>query len=254
MADSIHLWRALVGWMGGLLILVSTFAILAPLNLGGFEIGHAGDDRKGVARSGTTDEARHRIVRALRIIAPVYGGMTAALFGLLAICGDTAFVALCHAMGTLSTRGISPVGGLSGSRAGMPGEVAIAVFLLPAVSLRGFGVLSRRRIGPRFSDPQIQLMLISVVAITLLLFLRSFAGATEVDRQDNLVAALRAVWGSLFTVLSFLTTTGFESQDWRTMQLWSHLPDPGIVLLAVVNLALWLCYYRLMRRGYRLKA
>ena len=115
----------------------------------------------------------------------------------------------------------------------MPGEVAIAVFLLPAVSLRGFGVLSRRRIGPRFSDPQIQLMLISVVAITLLLFLRSFAGATEVDRQDNLVAALRAVWGSLFTVLSFLTTTGFESQDWRTMQLWSHLPDPGIVLLAV---------------------
>ena len=52
-AESIHLWRALVGWMGGLLILVSTFAILAPLNLGGFEIGHAGDDRKGVARSGT---------------------------------------------------------------------------------------------------------------------------------------------------------------------------------------------------------
>ena len=28
----------------------------------------------------------------------------------------------------------------------------------------------------------------------------------------------------------------------------------GVVLLAVVNLALWLWAYRLMRRGYRLKA
>ncbi len=76
-------------------------------------------------------------------------------------------------------------------------------------------------------------MLISVVGVTAVLFLRSFAGAAEIDRQDNLVAAARGVWGSLFTVLSFLTTTGFESHDWRTMQLWSDLPDPGIVLLAV---------------------
>ena len=51
--------------------------------------------------------------------------------------------------------------------------------------------------------------------------------------QDNLTAALQAVWGSLFTVLSFLTTTGFESHDWRAMQIWSDLPDPGIILLGV---------------------
>ena len=229
--EPIHLWRAIVGWVGGLLVLVASFAILAPLNLGGFELGHAGDDRRGIARSGTVAEGSQRIGRALRIIGPVYGGMTLALFMLLLLCGDTPFVALCHAMGTLSTSGISPVGGLAGGRAGMMGEVAIAFFLLPAVSLRGFGVLSRRRIGPRFSDPQIQLMLISVVGVTAILFLRSFWGASEIDRQDNLVAAARALWGSLFTVLSFLTTTGFESHDWRTMQLWSDLPDPGLVVL-----------------------
>ena len=231
--EPIHLWRALVGWMGGLLVLVATFAILAPLNLGGFEIGAAGDDRRGIARSGTVDEGRRRIARALRVIGPIYGGMTGALFVLLVVSGDTPFVALCHAMATLSTSGVSPVGGLAGGRSGIAGEIAIALFLLPAVSLRGFGLLSRRRIGPRFSDPQIQLMLISVVGVTAVLFLRSFVGAAEIDRQDNLFAAARAIWGSLFTVLSFLTTTGFESRDWRTMQLWSDLPDPGIVLLAV---------------------
>ena len=56
-------------------------------------------------------------------------------------------------------------------------------------------------------------MLIVVLGITLLLFLRSFVGAAEIARQDNLLAAGRAVWGSLFTVLSS-TTTGFESRDW----------------------------------------
>ncbi len=34
-------------------------------------------------------------------------------------------------------------------------------------------------------------------------------------------------------MLSFLTTTGFESHDWRAMQIWSDLPDPGTILLGV---------------------
>ena len=55
--EPLHLWRALVGWAGGLLVLVTAFAILAPLNLGGFEIGQAGDGRRSGARSGTVDEA-----------------------------------------------------------------------------------------------------------------------------------------------------------------------------------------------------
>ena len=34
----LELWRAQVGWMGGLLIWVAAAAVLAPLNLGGFEV------------------------------------------------------------------------------------------------------------------------------------------------------------------------------------------------------------------------
>ena len=36
--DSLHLWRALIGWVGGFMVLIATFSVLAPLNLGGFEI------------------------------------------------------------------------------------------------------------------------------------------------------------------------------------------------------------------------
>ena len=36
--EAVHLWRAQVGWMGGLVILVAAAAILAPVNLGGAEV------------------------------------------------------------------------------------------------------------------------------------------------------------------------------------------------------------------------
>ena len=231
-ADPLHLWRALVGWLGGLMILATAFAILAPLNLGGFEIGQSGASLGDGVRSGTIEEASRRIVRAIRQIAPIYGGATGVLAIVLVAAGDRPLVAVCHAMAALSTSGISPVGGVTGTASGRIGEMAIALFLLPAVSQRGMDFRRWRR-NPRFSDPQVQLMLISVIGITVVLFLRSFVGAAEIDRQDNLTAALQAVWGSVFTVLSFLTTTGFESHDWRAMQLWSDLPDPGTILLGV---------------------
>jgi trk system potassium uptake protein TrkH len=233
-AEPLHLWRALVGWMGGLLVLVTAFGILAPLNLGGFEIGQAGPGRVEGARSGTIEEASRRILRVATTIAPVYAGFTLALALALTLAGDRAFVALCHAMAALSTSGISPVGGIEGAASGRLGEVALAIFLLPAISSRAFASgRARRRRAARLYDPQVELMLISVVGITAVLFLRSFVGAVEIDRQDNLAAALQAIWGSLFTVLSYLTTTGFVSHDWRAMQLWSDLPEPGTILLAV---------------------
>ncbi len=232
LAEPLHLWRAIVGWMGGLMVLVTAFAILAPLNLGGFEIGLSASGREA-SRGSTVEEANRRILRSLRQITPLYAGLTAALALALVLAGDRPFVAVCHAMATLSTSAISPVGGIAGSQSGRLGEIAIAIFLLPAVSHRGFSLYSRRRRGPRLSDPQIQLMLITVLGVTTILFLRSFIGAAEIDRQDNLMAALQALWGSIFTVLSFLTTTGFESHDWRATQLWSDLPNPSTILLGV---------------------
>ncbi len=35
---AVHLWRGMVAWFGGLVTLVAAFAILAPRNLGGFEV------------------------------------------------------------------------------------------------------------------------------------------------------------------------------------------------------------------------
>ena len=229
----VHLWRALVGWAGGLMILVAAFAVLAPLNLGGFEIVRASRSEGDVRQSLSVPSARERIVRCLRVIAPVYLLFTGLLATLLMIAGDRPFVALCHAMSTLATSGISPIGGPAVSRGGFGSEMLIAIFLFAAVSHRVLTVRFSRGRSPRLRDPEVQLMLISVLAVTVVLFLRAFVGAIEADRQANLLAAAQAVWGSLFTVLAHLTTAGFESRYWLTTQIWSRLEAPGIILLGV---------------------
>ena len=231
--EPLHLWRALVGWLGGLMILVAAFAVLAPMNLGGFEI---------VARDGSSvpgrrlvslELAHDRVVRYLRIIAPLYAGFTGLLALLLIFAGDPPFVAFSHAMSTLATSGISPIGGAALAPSGAAGEAMIFIFFGTAVSHRLFLVGHFGLVLPGLRDPQVQLMLISVLGITALLFLRAFIGAVEAEREADLVNAVRAVWGSLFTVLSYLTTTGFESRDWLAMQVWSRLEAPGIILLGV---------------------
>ncbi len=44
---------------------------------------------------------------------------------------------------------------------------------------------------------------------------------------------MAALWGAVFTVLSFLTTAGFESAAWEGARDWSDLPAPGILLMGL---------------------
>ena len=44
---------------------------------------------------------------------------------------------------------------------------------------------------------------------------------------------MRIFWGAVFTVLSFLSTTGFESADWAATRVWSGLGSPGMVLMGL---------------------
>jgi trk system potassium uptake protein TrkH len=227
---AVHLWRALIGWAGGFMAVVSVFAILAPLNLGGFEFVEAAG---AGGRAATTDEVARRLVRFTKVIAPVYAVLTGILTLALLLAGDPPLVAVSHAMGTISTSGISPIGGVGDAPSGRLGEIAIALMLLPAVSHRITNFHLRRGRRPTWDDPQLRLMLISVTAVTLVLYLRAFAGAAEIDRGRDLAGSLRAIWGGLFTSLSFLTTTGYVSGDWRATQLWSDLPQPGTILMGL---------------------
>ncbi|MEO1780281.1 MAG: TrkH family potassium uptake protein, partial [Pseudomonadota bacterium] len=93
---ALHLWRAQVGWMGGLLMWVAASAILAPLNLGGFEVtaraepGRRADTDVGM----TAPEVRVRIGKVSAVLVPIYVGLTLLLWVLLTVAGDPPLVAV----------------------------------------------------------------------------------------------------------------------------------------------------------------
>ena len=242
LSPSMHLWRGLVGWLGGFLIWVTAFAIMAPMNLGGFEVratGQVGEtsdrDRSQIGASTTPGVRINRIAARL---APVYAGLTGLLWLLLMISGQTGAVALIHAMSTLSTSGISPTGGVHFAAGGRVAEIFILGFLVFALSRVTFLKEGRAETGGRLlGDPEIRLAIVLVATLTAVLFLRHFIGAIEegssLVKVEGLAAALQALWGTLFTVASFLTTTGFQSADWLTATDWSTLETPGLLLIAM---------------------
>ncbi len=236
LTGSLHLWRGLVGWMGGLLIWISASAVLAPLNLGGFEVTARAEPGQGgmlLDRFKRASSAR-RIARTAAQLFPIYAGLTGALWLMLVVCGDRPLVAAIHAMSTLATSGISPLPGGPGEEAGLAGEAVIFLFMLFGLSRLTFSsdTVTAARPGLLY-DPEFRIGMALVIGVPLLLFSRHWLGAFDVDETENLQQAVVALWGGMFTVLSFLSTTGFESAAWDEAQGWSGLGTPGLVLLGL---------------------
>lgn len=236
LTKSLHLWRGIVGWLGGLLIWVVAAATLAPMNLGGFEITTAaggGEDVTLIRRGTRQRTPAGHIWYALSTLAPIYISLTLLLWVLLLVVGEDTLRGLMHAMGTMSTSGITIVGHVTDDNAGLAAEVVILFFFAFGISRLTF---SRDVAGRRerlLTDPEVQMAGIIIIGLPMLLFLRHWIGAIEVNEYSDFTAGLLALWGSVFTVASFLTTTGYESVAWNEARDWSGLPAPGVVLIGL---------------------
>lgn len=237
--DAVHLWRALVGWFGGFIILLAAYAILAPLNLGGSEVASGrvpGRGAEGAWQVTRTAEPTERLVRFGLRLFPIYAALTFLLWVALLIAGEVGITALILAMGTLSTSGILGQSSAGTGGSGAIGEVLILVFLVFAITRRALPLPTA---GPSragrsiFGDVELRLAAGIILGVTMILFLRHWlridAGVTPVDEAE----ALPSLWGVFFTVTSFLTTTGYISGEWQTGAGWSGIGSPGLVLLGL---------------------
>ena len=216
---SVHLWRALVGWAGGAFVLVYVLAILAPLNLGGFEVlttnaatrpeGHALSTAHLAARVDMreNDDVLARLWDNLRLITPLYAGLTLLLWVALSMGGTPPLRALVLAMSTLSTSGIF-IPGPGGEPTGLLAEVFIAMALVTALSRAVWLGLGSRTAGRvHWWRTELRMAAALLAAVVVIHLLHTLATGPSKGLPDWAVQ----VWGVVFTALSFLTTTGFHS-------------------------------------------
>lgn len=233
--DSLHLWRALVGWYGGFIMWVAAIAVLAPQRLGGFEL--LLTDAQ-VGRDGTLDRTRvaafpsRRVWRFARALAPVYGGLTLGVWLLLLFVGEDPLVAACHAMSVLASSGISPVAGLQASAAGTWGEAVLLAAMVFALSRTTFARDMPRPVGRRWwQDAELRMAGAILLAAPTVIYLNHWVG--RIDMGTAGPDPWRSLWGAVFTTTSFLTTTGFVSAEWDVARNWSGLTTPGLILIGL---------------------
>ncbi|WP_375261610.1 TrkH family potassium uptake protein [Palleronia sp.] len=228
---SLHLWRAMVGWMGGLLFWVSALAVLAPLSLGGFEV--IATDITAAGRAALRDRQAgcpgERLRRYTARLGPVYVGLTMTLWLGLVITGVAPGEGAILAMSTMATSGITS-GAFTGN--GFLSELLVFAFLVFAISRLTFrnDYITRER-GIWRRDPEMRLAVTLLIVVPGFLFTRHFLDAIE--SEGDLGAAIAALWGALFMTMSFLTTAGFESSFFEEARFWSGLETPGILFIGL---------------------
>lgn len=236
LSDTVHLWRACIGWFGGLLTLLGAFAILTPLNLGGFEVASGRVPGRGsysaTQVSGSVEPSERTVRLAIQLLR-LFAALTALLWCGLMVMGEAATPALIHAMGTMSTSGISGQTGFSSAQSGVPGEMLVLLFLGFALSHRAHQRLGvgLGRSGRLRDDPELRLAAILVLLIAAVLVVRHWF-ATD-GGNGGAGQMLAALWGTVFTATSFLTTTGYVSADWQDAAHWSGIGPPGLILLGL---------------------
>ncbi len=100
LTHGMHLWRALMQWIGGMGIIVFTLAVIPFLNhSGGIQMFNA--ESTGI----THDKIRPRISQTAKTLWGTYMLLTVLLTVLLVLGPMDFFNSVCHAMGTISTGG-----------------------------------------------------------------------------------------------------------------------------------------------------
>ncbi len=241
------LWRALSCWIGGFVTLTAGFAILEPLNLGGFEIERTRDTRSGegqavrraldrLIRADQAELSIERTMRSIKLIAPLYLTTTGLIVLLFLFSGAEPFAALAHAMGLISTGAVTIDDGGFAAQGNYAIEIiafgALIVVATRVGAMPGYEASIRSK--PRREE--LTLLTVALVIATTALYMRHWIGAIELEQDSDPIASLRAIWGALFMSLSFLTTTGYESAAWVAAREWTGLSNPGLILLGLATI------------------
>ncbi|MDE6207440.1 MAG: TrkH family potassium uptake protein [Muribaculaceae bacterium] len=199
MSHGIHMWRAMMQWIGGMGIILFTLAVIPMLNhSGGIQMFNA--EVTGI----THDKIRPRINQTAKQLWLIYISLTIILILLLWLGPMSFFESVCHAFGTISTGGYSTdTAGITAWDSSVYVKLVVIVFMffggvnfsLVYRALRGdFAALRRNDVLKTY------LCIIGVA--TALFIVAIIAGGSGRNWMQYSI-------DPLFQVVSTLTSTGY---------------------------------------------
>ncbi|MBZ0216270.1 MAG: TrkH family potassium uptake protein [Fimbriimonadaceae bacterium] len=214
----ILLWRAILQWIGGLGIIVTSLSILPALNIAGmqmFKIEAFDIDGKAFPRAAQISTA----------LTSIYIALTSICALALWLSGLTGLEAVTHAMTTIATGGFSTSDSSVGYFDNRVAEAIITVGMVAGgIPFLAYVRLLQRQYVPVWKDEQIRGYLVvmgyAVLAVTLWLILQEGMGAGTALRY------------AAFNVASIMTGTGFVSEDYGA---WGNFPVGLFLFLTLVG-------------------
>ena len=215
---AILLWRAILQWLGGIGIIVMAMIIFPILRIGGMQL----------FRSEFSDRSEKILPRVSQIasgIVGVYTGLTLLCLIFLYIAGMDLMDALCHAMGTLSTGGLSTRDASIQSFDSWQIEFIIMVFMvLGGGTLVLYVKMWQGDFSNLIKDPQYRVYLITLFVASSVL-----AAWHIITADANPVDSIRY---SFFSVISIMTTTGYFAADYS---IWGSFAGMLMLVLSMVG-------------------
>lgn len=214
----ILLWRALLQWLGGTGIIVMAMTILPILRIGGMHL----------FRSEFSDRSEKILPRVSQIasaILSIYFLFTLTCALLLHLAGMKWFDAICHAMATVSTAGVSTHDLSISSFQSFSIELILMIFMIVGgTTFILFVKLWHRNYKAVWQDSQLRayFAIIGVASLFISLWLWGNQGM-------DLISSVRH---ATFAVISVITSTGYITQDYTT---WGSFPLVLFFLLSLVG-------------------
>ncbi len=200
-SHGVHLWRAMMQWIGGMGIILFTLAVIPALNYsGGMQMFNA--EMTGI----THDKIRPRISQTAKVLWQTYLVLTLLLIVLLSIGPMNIFDSVCHALGTVSTGGYSSTGMDVWSGSVYVKSVLIIFMFLGGVnfalifrcSCGDFAALRRNSVFRSY---------VAIIGVMLFLFAAGiFVSGEYFDWQSFTI-------DPLFRIVSTITSTGYTLVD-----------------------------------------
>lgn len=221
-SHGIHLWRAMMQWIGGMGIILFTLAVLPMLNSsGGMQMFNA--EVTGI----THEKLRPRVSSTAKTLWLIYFLLTLTLIGLYWLGPMGGFESICHAMSTMSTGGFSTRQQSLASWDSLYLKIVTTVFMF--IGGVNFALMFKAATGHFRSVWRNEVLRLYVWVIVVMFGIFCVTLVFD-DSIPNTVEALTI--DPLFQIVSILSSTGYTV---RNLDAWGPFLMGAILIMMFVG-------------------